>query len=158
MAKIKREEIVHRAIRLFLTGGYDDTSMAQLAEACGIRKASLYHHFPSKEALALAGIEQTHAYFREHVFAIAWREEMDASQRLHALGEAIYTFFTGREGGCLVGNFVLTLTDRAPHFQAPLLAYFDDWVTAVTHILAPHHGIRRARWRLMHWPACKGAS
>jgi len=145
MAKIKREEIVKRAIRLFLIGGYDDTSMAQLAEACGIRKASLYHHFPSKDALALAAIEQTHDHFRDHIFAIARREDMDASQRLHALGEAIFTFFVGREGGCLMGNFVLALADRAPHLQVPLRTYFDDWAAAIAHILTPRHGPVHAR-------------
>jgi len=144
MAKITREEIIQRAIRLFLVGGYDDTSMAQLAAACGIRKASLYHHFPSKDALTQAAIEQTHAYFREHIFAIAWRDDTDAAQRLRALGEAVYAFFTGRDGGCLAGNFVLTLTDRAPHFQTPLRAYFDDWAAAMGHLLTPRHGMAHA--------------
>jgi len=88
MAKIEREAIVGHAIDLMLTGGYDGTSMAQISQACGIRKASLYHHFAEKDALVLAAIGQIHAHFLEHVFAIAWRDDVDAGQRLRKLGKA----------------------------------------------------------------------
>jgi len=145
MAKIEREAIVGRAIDLMLTGGYDGTSMAQISQACGIRKASLYHHFAEKDALVLAAIGQIHAHLREHVFAIAWRDDVDAGQRLRKLGKATFAFFRNRKGGCLLGNFALALSERAPHFQAPLRAFFDDWVAALAHVLAPQHGAARAR-------------
>jgi len=145
MAKIEREEIVGRAIDLMLTGGYDGTSMAQISQACGIRKASLYHHFPEKDALVLAAIGQIHAHFREHIFAIAWREDIDADQRLRKLGQATFAFFRDRRGGCLLGNFALALSERAPHFQAPLRTFFDDWVAALAHVFKGQHGAARAR-------------
>jgi len=145
MAKINRDAIVARAIKLMLIGGYDDTSMDQIATACGIRKASLYHHFPKKDALVLAAITQIHEYFRKQIFVIAWQGKGDAKTRLHALNEATFDFFLGREGGCLLGNFALALTERAPQFQAPLCAYFDDWAAAITHLLASTHTPARAR-------------
>jgi len=145
MAKIDRDEIVGRAISLMLTGGYDGTSMAQIAAACGIRKASLYYHFPQKDALVLAAIGQIHEYFREYVFALAWRDGLAASARLHALNEATFHFFEDRKGGCLLGNLALALSERAERFQAPLRAYFDDWAAAIAHLLAPAHGEIRAR-------------
>jgi len=145
MAKIDRDEIVERAIKLMLTGGYDGTSMAQIAEACGIRKASLYHHFPDKDALVLAAIEQIHAYFREHIFVFARCDNMDAKQRLRSLNKATFQFFDGREGGCLLGNFVLELMERAPQFQAPLRAYFDEWAAAIAHLFESAHHRAKAR-------------
>ncbi|MCB9942799.1 MAG: TetR/AcrR family transcriptional regulator [Geminicoccaceae bacterium] len=145
MAKIERDEIVKRATELLRVGGYDDTSMAQIADACGIRKASLYHHFPEKDGLILAAIERIHDHFREHIFAIVYRNDADPKHRLHALCEAIFDYFDGREGGCLLGNFTLALTERAPRFQEPLRAYFDDWTAAVAHLLTPAHGASRAR-------------
>jgi len=145
VAKTDRDTIVARAIKLMLVGGYDDTSMAQIAAACGIRKASLYHHFPEKDALVLAAIAQIHEHFRERIFTLAWHGEGDATTRLHALNEATFDFFLGREGGCLLGNFALALTERAPRFQAPLCAYFDDWADAIAHLLTSAHGPARAR-------------
>lgn len=46
------------AVTLFLARGYAGTSMADLAEACGIQKASLYHHFASKDALFAACVTE----------------------------------------------------------------------------------------------------
>ena len=46
------------AVTLFLARGYAGTSMADLAEACGIQKASLYHHFASKDALFVACVTE----------------------------------------------------------------------------------------------------
>lgn len=39
------------ALRLFGANGYTETSMDQIARSCGMRKASLYHYFKSKEAI-----------------------------------------------------------------------------------------------------------
>lgn len=50
-APSRRGEILREATELFLEEGYAGTSMSALARACGVQKATLYHHFPSKEAL-----------------------------------------------------------------------------------------------------------
>lgn len=50
----RRTEIIEISTRLFIERGFSGTSMSQLAEACGIRKASFYHHFRSKDELFIA--------------------------------------------------------------------------------------------------------
>ena len=47
----KREAIYQTAARLFAEHGYDGTSMSQIAEACGVSKALLYHYYDNKEAV-----------------------------------------------------------------------------------------------------------
>src|SRR5580765_4421161 len=47
----RREELTRVAARLFAERGYQGTSLADLAEALGVQKASLYHHIDSKEDL-----------------------------------------------------------------------------------------------------------
>lgn len=44
-----REEILEAALDLFAVNGYEATSISQLADAVGIRKASLYSHFAGKQ-------------------------------------------------------------------------------------------------------------
>jgi AcrR family transcriptional regulator len=47
-------EILEGAARLIYQRGYEATSMQEIAEACGLTKAGLYHHIKTKEALLLA--------------------------------------------------------------------------------------------------------
>ncbi len=56
----RRPGILERATQLFLERRYAGTSMSAIADACGLRKASLYHHFLSEEALFTACV--TEAY------------------------------------------------------------------------------------------------
>lgn len=54
-----REEILDAAAELFTRHGYAATSTRTIAEAVGIRQASLYYHFASKEELLEELLEQT---------------------------------------------------------------------------------------------------
>lgn len=57
----RRDEILAAAAGLFAEEGYRNTSMREVAAASGILAGSLYHHFPSKEAIAVELIENYHA-------------------------------------------------------------------------------------------------
>ena len=53
-ANSTRERILDAALELFVTQGYDGTSLRQIAEQLGVTKAALYYHFESKEDILLA--------------------------------------------------------------------------------------------------------
>jgi len=52
-----REQFVRVATRLFATHGYEGTSIEAVLQETGASRGSLYHHFPGKEALFLAVLE-----------------------------------------------------------------------------------------------------
>ncbi len=54
-----KETIKSVAIDLFFSKGYFATSISDIAGGCGIRKASIYHHFPGKEDLLFGIMHST---------------------------------------------------------------------------------------------------
>jgi AcrR family transcriptional regulator len=55
------ESVVSSAVALFAERGYDATSMDDIAQALGIKKASLYHHVGGKEVLLELALERAFA-------------------------------------------------------------------------------------------------
>ncbi len=76
MSKTKqttKTDILKRTIPLFAQYGYDKVSMRQIAEAVGIKAASLYHHFPDKQALYIEALSlafSNHADFMDESFVL----------------------------------------------------------------------------------------
>ena len=67
-----KREILNAALELFSVQGYEATSIAQIADAVGIRKASLYSHFASKQEILDTLIAETLVQYNEHsIFANA---------------------------------------------------------------------------------------
>ena len=67
-----RDEILNIALELFSVNGYEATSISQLADAVGIRKASLYSHFASKQEILDDVVASVLEGYAEHsVFADA---------------------------------------------------------------------------------------
>lgn len=57
--KNPREEILDASAELFTRQGFATTSTHQIADAVGIRQASLYYHFPSKTEIFLTLLKST---------------------------------------------------------------------------------------------------
>jgi TetR/AcrR family transcriptional regulator of autoinduction and epiphytic fitness len=58
MTDRKRAAVIGAAIEEFLAAGYDATSMDRIAARASVSKRTVYNHFPSKEALFAAILQQ----------------------------------------------------------------------------------------------------
>lgn len=56
--RARREQILEVARRMFAEVGYLNASMVKIASDCGVSRAGLLHHFPSKELLLRAVLEE----------------------------------------------------------------------------------------------------
>lgn len=79
-----RKQAQRIALELFTAQGYEATSLRQIAERLGINKASLYYHFPNKQAILRSLIEERGSEAEQ---LLAWVESRPASPEL--LEEAV---------------------------------------------------------------------
>ncbi len=80
-----RDRILREGARLFAARGYHGVSMREVAEAVGVTKPALYHHYADKEALFLAIMEGALADLRGAVADALSREDFTAQVRTLAL-------------------------------------------------------------------------
>ncbi len=146
-ASSQRGELIQRLGQVFRDRGYEGATLAQLAVAAGLSKASLYHHFPGGKA------EMADALVRDAVT----RAERLAFSRLSGPGtpeERLARFIAGfaeyleQSGGtCLLG--VLSLGSARETLGAGIAAQFQDWRSALAAVFEqagqkPKRAARRA--------------
>ena len=68
-----RSRIQEVALRLFIAGGYEATSLREIAEEVGVTKAALYYHFKTKDEIVTSLIDDRIAKMKE---LIAWGQTL----------------------------------------------------------------------------------
>lgn len=66
-----KKMILKKALELFSESGYDAVSVGKIARAVGIKAPSLYNHFPSKQAIFDAIVEETSKEFEKNTDEVA---------------------------------------------------------------------------------------
>ncbi|MCP1175852.1 TetR/AcrR family transcriptional regulator [Ralstonia chuxiongensis] len=132
MAIGTRDALVHVAESLMRTKGYAAFSYADLAETVGIKKASIHHHFPTKEDLGIAIVEDYIASVRTEFERIE-RTHPDVVARLMAF---FVTFRASSEGGLLplCGALAAEMAALPAGLQKLTHRFFDvqlNWLTAI---------------------------
>lgn len=133
----RREAIALSALALFLEKGFAGTSMSAVAKAVGIRKASLYSHFASKEDLFISALAADVAAPLARVEAVNARRDMVPAQRfMLALG-----LFYDAMVGSSVGALATVISETAQMVPAVAEGFHDDFIarfeTALDDAYAP---------------------
>ncbi len=83
--RVREDAIISSVNRLLADKGFDLMTVDEVAADVGIAKASLYKHFPSKEALAAAAMVRLMQRTQALVEQQAAREDTTPLQRLQAM-------------------------------------------------------------------------
>ena len=87
-----RERILRAAARLLAARGFDGTTLQAVADDVGVRKPSVLHHFPSKDALRKAVLEQIFNHWNRFIPEVMLNAGVGAS-RFDALAGEMVRFF-----------------------------------------------------------------
>lgn len=145
MKKTSKEEILKKSIELFKLRGYHNTSMANIAEACGLIKGSIYHHFKSKDEIGIEALKYIHNYFEENIYSIAYKEELKTKEKIELFIKKVDEYFLDSKGGCLFGNLALELSDEKDQFKDEIKVYFKQWEEALSKILEDKYSKEEAQ-------------
>src|ERR1700684_4029155 len=111
-----KTKLLQAAIRVIRVKGYTATRVEDVCEAAGLTKGSFFHHFDSKDELALAAadywIEGTEATFG----SASYHQLADPLERLLAYVAFRKTLLTGElpDFTCLAGTMVQEVYDTHP--------------------------------------------
>lgn len=131
--KIQKEEILRRCWEVMHREGYSNSSISLLAEATGLGKPGLLHHFGSKENLMQAVIAYALEQFRVYVLSVA-QEDLPPEQRIEKLLRRQNRLAKYERRGCFFANMALE-TGRGGLFNTLIATAFEEWQQAVSHIL-----------------------
>jgi AcrR family transcriptional regulator len=147
-----RERILRTAYELFSRRGIHDVGVDELIERAGVAKATLYRHFPSKDALGLAFLEQ-----REQLWTYGW-VELEARRRgatpeeqLLAIFDLFDEWFHGDEfEGCSFVNTLLEFRDLDHPLGRASADYLEN-IRSVVSNLALEAGLRDPETFALSW-------
>jgi AcrR family transcriptional regulator len=124
-----RARILDAAFQLFQGQGFNATSVHEITAAARVTGGALHHHFPTKQALGEAVIDENVAAAVQE----AWLEPVRTGATAR---EGVLTVFRrladeldsqGSVRGCPVNNLTLELAHANPAFREQLKRQFDRW-------------------------------
>ncbi|MGP5541438.1 TetR/AcrR family transcriptional regulator [Psychrobacter celer] len=120
--------IIDAAFALFFMHGYEGASLSDIAKAVGIRKASIYTHFASKEAIfseLLQDALESECAFVKSCFAADIEPSMPGEAYCHA--------FEARYESAITLRFLIRMAYAAPvHLTDSSAATFNVYIAALT--------------------------
>ena len=135
-----RNKILNSAATLIEQRGYSALGVAEICATAGVPKGSFYYFFESKQALALAVIDEHWATQRRE-WEKALGSEHDPLRRLRDLFEATEEVQragqqqAGLVAGCLFGNLALELSNQAEEIRSRLQEIFEAQIDLIERVV-----------------------
>jgi AcrR family transcriptional regulator len=112
---VNRDDIIMAAADVLRRNGYDATTMKDIAAQVNLTAASLYHHFPNKDALLLAVLEGGLEVVISRIEPVV-HSMRSATERL---GEIVRLHVTSVTGNTAVGAAMVFEVRPLMNFTAP---------------------------------------
>lgn len=133
--ELTKERILSEATQLFHEKGFGATSINDILSATGLKKGSLYFHFPSKEEIALAVLNQAKEEFNR-----VMDSDLTGTTPGHCLSNYFETVYTNHsktnfQKGCFFGNTALEIKENQATYSPIVESIFTAWITGLENVI-----------------------
>jgi TetR/AcrR family transcriptional regulator, lmrAB and yxaGH operons repressor len=138
--------LLRRLGDVFRSVGYEAASLADLAAAAGLQKASLYHRFPQgKEQMAREVLAATASWMDTNMLA-SLRTDKPPHERIRRLVARLHEMYAGGTKSCLLNMLSSPHAADGP-FTQEIRALFEAFIDALARV-AQDAGADRRNARL----------
>lgn len=100
--KVESERLIQGLYSVLRMKGYDGASLSELADACGLQKASLYHRYPGgKKQIVSEVLIFIREYIEEEIYGILSDNSIAPDIRLKRVLKTLDKLYNGGDSSCL---------------------------------------------------------
>ncbi|MEM8848354.1 MAG: TetR/AcrR family transcriptional regulator [Bacteroidota bacterium] len=133
MVKVSDQDILGGLMSVFRSKGYDGASLNELAEATGLKKASLYHRFPGgKKEMTDAVLNYMDSMVNANIYGVLSNTSATTSERLEDVLSNIDEVYGGGKEVCLYRS--LSMDTGMSFFGEKIEKGINQWLDAFTNL------------------------
>jgi TetR/AcrR family transcriptional repressor of nem operon len=129
-----RRRVLDTAARVFAERGYLGTSLNELIKETGLAKGGFYFHFASKEALALACLQDRQEQWIGKVMAAAMQHER-AIEQLTSIPYTLCDVYAQDPSFRCVGKLSMELMENFPELAPQVRPAMTAWVRLTSELI-----------------------
>jgi TetR/AcrR family transcriptional repressor of nem operon len=130
---VTRERLLHAAFEEIYRRGFQAASLDTILANAGLTKGALYHHFPDKDSLGYAVVDEVVRGFLLQRWGVLEPLTKDPLSALQRVLQRRASELTAREVelGCPLNNLAQEMSPLDQRFRRAIAATFDTWTDAV---------------------------
>lgn len=132
-----KDVVLRTAMHLFLTKGFQATSMDEIVATSKVSKTNIYYHFKSKEELLLAIVDQLVSRYESRIVHVFAQNELALLDKL----ERLFDILGGDQeqsdilGGCPFLTLYSQTSNEYTLVRERIKVFFDHQIQAVEELL-----------------------
>lgn len=131
--KINDEELLISLTKVFRARGYEGTSLKELSDVTGLKKASLYHRFPNgKREMAESVLDYMGKWVTDNIFNALTKEEDSSETRLKNGLLQIRKLYDGGKDSCIFR--ALSMQNGMELFHQSISKGMNEWLMAFKNL------------------------
>jgi len=85
----RKQEILEKALDVFIEEGYEDTTFQKIAERCGITRTILYLYFDNKKQIFAESLKRFLGSLESEIAVVAHDARVDSGEKLLKIGDMV---------------------------------------------------------------------